>query len=220
LDGEGGARGGASLPRLVLIADRFTAVERAAQVVAAVEAGVRWVQLRDHAAGEPAFARAAQALAARLRDVVPDVWISINSRLEVAQALGAGMHVGFRGPSVAEARAALKAEVLIGCSVHNPKEAARAVAAGADYLFVSPIFPTRSKPGHPGMGLTALRTIGAAFPVVPIFALGGLSPAHAAACREAGAYGAAVLSGIMEADASAEAARRYLQVLTQAHGAP
>ena len=45
---------------------------------------------------------------------------------------------------------------LIGVSAHSPPEAAAQLASGADYVTLSPIFPTASKPGYgPTLGLAA-----------------------------------------------------------------
>ena len=51
------------LPRLMLIAARFTVMHRAERVVEAVDAGVEWVQFRDHEADEGRYMDAALLLA-------------------------------------------------------------------------------------------------------------------------------------------------------------
>ena len=139
--------------------------------------------------------------------------VSVNTRLGLAEALGLGLHVGVRGPSVAEARRRLGEEIPIGCSAHDLSERQEAAAAGAVYLFFSPVFSTSSKPGHPGLGTAALRTFCGALPETPVFALGGISPERTAECLGAGAYGIAVLSGILHAPDPAEAVRTYLHAL-------
>ncbi|MEM8559902.1 MAG: thiamine phosphate synthase [Bacteroidota bacterium] len=196
----------------MLIADRFTSATHADAAVEAVRGGVRWVHLRDHTADSAAFASASRRLVHQLRAVAPDVRISVNTRLDVAHSLGLDGHVGTRGPSVAQARAALP-DALIGYSAHSADEARQAEAAGGDYLLFSPIFPTSSKPGHPGVGLDALRAVCAAV-AVPVFALGGLTPASVPACLNAGAHGVAVLSGILNASDPTAAARAYLDGLS------
>lgn len=197
-------------PRLVLVADGFTAPGVGARVVRAVEAGVRWVQLRDHEAPPDRFEEAARALAARLCRVAPGLLLSVNARPGVAQALGASVHTGRRGPSIAEVRLALGPLALVGYSAHDEEEARRAASQGASYLFFSPVYRTSSKPGQEGTGLEALRAVCEAVHPVPVLALGGITPARVAACREAGAHGVAVLSGILAAQDPGEAARRYL----------
>ena len=202
-------------PRLILIADGFTEPAAAARAEAAAGAGVPWVHLRDHAAPTDVFAEAARTLTARLRSVQPDVRISINARLPVAKRLGVGLHTGAAGPGIEVARQALGAGVPIGFSAHSVEEGRCARAAGADYLFFSPIFPTTSKPGQPDLGVRALEAFCEAVMPVPVFALGGVTPARVVVCLEAGAYGVAVRSGILAAENPAEAARAYGDALAR-----
>ena len=204
---------GETLPRLLLIADGFVGdddVQRRA--LDAVEAGVPWVQLRDHGAAAEEFEREAGRFVAALREREPDLAISVNTHAEIAHRLGVGLHVGWRGPSVAEARARLPGAPL-SAAVHSADGAIAAAEAGADALLFSPVFPTSSKPGQPPAGLDALAECCAAVPGVPVFALGGVAPERVADCLAAGAHGVAVLSGILHTADSAAATRRYLQVL-------
>lgn len=200
-------------PCLALIADRFTQPDRADRATKAVQAGIRWVHLRDHSAGPDAFGDAARALTERLRNMAPDVTISVNSHLDMAPELDAGLHVGRRGPSPAVARSLLGDDVLIGYSAHGEVEATKARLQAADYFFFSPVFPTSSKPDHPGAGLSALRSFCQTTGATPVLALGGITPERVAPCRRAGAWGVAVLSGIMEATTPSAATRAYLRAL-------
>ena len=198
---------GMALPRLLLIADGFAAGHATPRetwpphlmqlrAFAAAAAGVGWVQLRDHGASSEAFGREA----GRFRDDVVrarlPVRLSVNTHVEVARRLGLGLHVGRRGPSVAEARA-LFPDVPLSAAVHSVEEALAAASAGADAVLFSPVFETTSKPGEPGAGLDALAECCAAVPSVPVFALGGVTPERVADCLDAGAHGVAVLSGIL-----------------------
>lgn len=198
------------LPRLVLIADRFTDPARAERVVALVEAGVRWVHLRDHEAEATVFYRAAASLVEDLRREAPAVRIAVNTRVAVAEALGLDLHVGMRGPAVAEARRRIGADRLLGYSAHGLEDAVKACRAGVDYCFLSPIFSTTSKPGHAGRGVSWLADVCAALPELPVIALGGLTPERVPPCLQAGAYGVAVLSGLMDASDPRAAAYAYL----------
>ena len=200
-------------PRLLFIADGFTDIAVASRIETAVAAGVRWVQLRDHGADDATFDRAAAALVPRLRDLRADLWLSTNRHPAVASRLGAGVHLGAHGPSLAAVRQRFADIPLIGYSAHDPTEAAEALGEGARYVTVSPIFPTGSKPGHPGIGLSALASWTAALAPAPVYALGGITPERAAACLQRGAAGVAVLSGLLHADDIAQAVRAYQAAL-------
>ena len=202
-----------SLPRLVLLADGFTQSARVECAEASVEAGVAWVHLRDHAAPADVFGRAAHALVSRLRAIKPDVRISINTCLPAAQRLGTGLHVGVRGPEVGVARRTLGAEAFVGFSAHSLDEGRHALAAGADYLFFSPIFSTTSKPDQCGLGVAALEAFCDALAPAPVFALGGIVPSRVAACLKAGAHGVAVLSGILSAGNPTQAVQAYQEAI-------
>src|SRR5690606_38686918 len=141
--GAGGKPDWAGLPRLLLIADGFvtgraglSAEAVRARVERLVGAGVRGVQFRDHGAEPEAFREAAVRLAARLRAEHPDLVLMVNGHPEVALAIGAVLHVGHRGPSVAEARHLVGEGALLGYSAHSPTDARRAAEAGADLLLV------------------------------------------------------------------------------------
>ena len=198
------------LPRLILIADRFTDPSVAHHVLAAVRAGVPWVHLRDHAAGEDVFLTAARAITDAIRRDAPHVLISINGRLDVARELGTGFHTGVHGPSIPDARNALhESDGPVGYSAHGAREARLALEAGADYLFFSPVYPTTSKPGQPARGLDGLRGVTQDVEK-PVYALGGITPERVRGCMDAGAYGVAVLGGILKADDPALAVQAYL----------
>lgn len=57
--------------------------------------------------------------------------------------------------------------------VHNRAEALAGKRAGAEALFVSPVFPTRSHPGAPALGPRQARRIGRGLGL-PLIALGGM----------------------------------------------
>ena len=67
---------------------------------------------------------------------------------------------------------------LMTASAHNRREALAAIRAGADALFVSPVFATRSHPGARALGRVRLglmiRGLG-----VPVIALGGMDAPRA-----------------------------------------
>jgi thiamine monophosphate synthase len=83
---------------------------------------------------------------------------------------------------------------LTGRSCHDE---AGVMTSIEDYVTLSPIFLTSSKPGYgPALG-THILSVRASRPIV---ALGGVDDAaKAAACREAGAAGVAVMGAVMRA---------------------
>ncbi len=191
-----------TLPRLCLIADGVVtgragrdADDVARRVLDAVAAGVPWVALRDPAADGRAFLRVAGRLAERLRALRPDVTLSVHGRLDVARRIGAIHHATRHGAPVADG---VTAGLVAGASVHDAEEASRAVADGASYVFASPVWPTKTHPGAPVLGLDGLRALVGATPV-PVLALGGVDATRVAEALAAGVHGVAVLSAILDA---------------------
>jgi len=182
----------------MLVTDRRRARQPLAEAVAAaVAGGVGLVQLRE----KDLSPRELGAWAERLRELTRGrALLVINDRADVAAAVGAdGVHLGRQGLPVAVARAVVGPDRLVGRSVHSVEEAVAAERAEADYLVVGSIFATASHPDQPPAGLDLLRAVRAAVSL-PLFAIGGITAANAAACRVAGAHGVAVIGNILEAD--------------------
>ena len=85
---------------------------------------------------------------------------------------------------------------LVSASAHFTAEIAEAVALGADYATLSPIFATDCKPGAAPLGTAALAAACKESPI-PIFALGGIGMDKLDACIEAGAAGCCMMSELM-----------------------
>lgn len=177
-------------------------------VVAAVRGGASVVQLRDkHAADGELIDQARRLKAALAGSGVP---LIINDRLAVAVESGAdGLHIGQDDGEVAEARAALGEQAILGLSVQTLEQLARIDAKRLDYLGLGPVFATPSKHDHAEpLGFAGLATLAAASPL-PGVAIGGLKAEHVAATRQAGAQGLAVISAICGMPDPEAAARAF-----------
>lgn len=192
---------------LLAVTDRHQAARALPdQVAALVEAGIRWVWFRDR--DLPMAERRALAEAVRAVTASAGARLSIGGDVGLAAATGAdGVHLPL-GSDIAVARRHLGPAALVGVSAHSLTEAEAAARAGADYATLSPIYASASKPGYgPALGPEALTAAAAALPVM---ALGGVTPGRAAACRRAGASGAAVMGELMRAADPAPLVRALL----------
>lgn len=181
-----------------------------AQVAAALEGGAALVQYRNKTAA-PAL-RATQAAALHTLCRAHGTPLIINDDLALALTLeGAGLHLGGDDGDLASARARLGPGRLLGASCYNDfSRAARAAAAGADYLAFGAVFPSATKPGAvaaPLGLLTQARALGR-----PLAAIGGITLARAGAVLEAGADLLAVVSDVFEAPDIRAQARAYAQL--------
>jgi thiamine-phosphate pyrophosphorylase len=194
-------------PPLLVISDRSQARLPLIEVAAAAFAGgCRWFSLREKdlpAAERRALLAELVALGRR-----HGAMVMAHDDLDAVIATSAG---GVHLPSGADP-AATRARLphgLIGASAHSAEEAAALIAAGADYVTISPVFLTDSKPGYgPALGLDGLAAAVRAAKG-PVVALAGITPANAASCIETGAAGIAVMGEIMRA-ADPEATVRAL----------
>ncbi|GAA4253993.1 thiamine phosphate synthase [Dactylosporangium darangshiense] len=82
---------------------------------------------------------------------------------------------------------------------------------GVDFATLSPIYPTRSKPGYgPPLGLAALGRMAQVAPV-PVYALGGVDTAvRVRDCLDEGAAGVAVMGAVMRAEDPARFVKELL----------
>lgn len=189
-----------SLPGpLLLITDRTLSRQPLWDVVASAgAAGCRWVLVREKDLSPAQLAAVVQELMAATEHA--GVLFSVSSDPTVAIRCGAfGVHLS-KDRSVAEARRIGGLHLCIGVSAHSWEEARRAADEGADYITLSPIFLTASKPGYgPALGLTILRQISTALPI-PVVALGGVTAQNARGCLCAGAAAVAIMGEIMRAE--------------------
>ncbi|MEQ6917744.1 thiamine phosphate synthase [Halomonas aquatica] len=195
---------------LYLITDRGLCAEHGLveTVVAAVRGGVTLVQLRDKHASDAELVDQARRLKAALTGT--GVALIINDRLEVALAAGAdGLHIGQDDGDVAEARAALGPQAILGLSVQTHDQLACIDPSALDYLGLGPVFATPSKHDHAEpLGFEGLAALAAASPL-PSVAIGGLKAEHLAATWGAGAEGLAVISAICGTPDPEMAARAF-----------
>jgi thiamine-phosphate diphosphorylase len=174
---------------VVVVTDRRQAVTPLPeQVAAAVAGGARWVLLREK--DLPRLQRA--ALAARLRALLAPA----GGRLIVAgpDPLGGdAVHLSTTDPG-----APPDGVTLVGRSCHHAAELHRLTTE--DYVTVSPVFPSTSKPGYgPPLRLAGLADL-CRRTSRPVLALGGVeTPERATACVAAGAAGVAVMGAVMRA---------------------
>lgn len=166
-------------------------------------AGVDYIQLRE----KDLTGRELQALAHDATQIVrksrSQTRLLINSRTDVALALGApGVHLTSTDVSPEDVRRVWSSahgpgEPVIAVSCHSVPEVVGAERAGADFVVFGPIFE-KAASRESALGLTALRE--ACQVAIPVLALGGITLNNARACVEAGAKGIAAIRLFQEGD--------------------
>lgn len=184
--------------RLLLVTDRSQVpVQSLSEAVRlAVEAGLPAVQLRerDLPTGD------LLALARTIHNITKPrgVPLLINDRVDLALALHLdGVHLRANSLPVSVARRLLGDHRLLGVSTHSIDEVRRANDEGADYVIVGPVYDTPSKRafGRP-LGLERLAEA-CRDSSIPVFAIGGITRERITEVRHAGAYGVAMIGGIL-----------------------
>jgi thiamine-phosphate pyrophosphorylase len=199
-----------ALPALYAIVDPLDTGRSPIDLAAALlEGGARLLQLRLKAAP----AREVLEIARVVRPLAQQAGarLIVNDRPDVARAAGAdGVHLGQDDLPVAAARTVLGAGGIVGVSTHSVGQARAAVAAGADYLGVGPVFETTSKVGAlAARGLDLVRAVRHEV-TLPLVAIGGITPTTAPEVRAAGADAVAMIAALVRAPDVAAAVRDAL----------
>ncbi len=183
-------------------------------VAQAESCGGRVVQYRNKNGETREMYREAQ----RLREICRNAAFLINDRIDIALAVNAdGVHLGQSDMPYAAARKMLGPEKIIGITVHNLAEAVEAHNLGADYLGVSPIFPTATKPdAGKEAGIVLIEEISARIDI-PLIAIGGINLANAPEVLRAGADGVCAISAVVAKENVGEEIKKF-QELFRAFG--
>ena len=197
-----------------------------------LDVGVSAIQLREKDLSDAEYIKLAEPLCKLCHAYSAQLFI--NSRIKIAIEIGAdGLHLPGDSASVGKVIEETNHRFIIGSSVHALTEAKQREIEGADFITYSPIYPTLSKPGYgpvvgpdPDSGgcspidrdrlerhkigieddLEGLRKVTEGVNI-PVFALGGITPERVSECLNAGAYGVAVMSGVMSPENGTQQAK-------------
>ena len=200
--------------RLYTFVDTAYLLGRAPEVVAQqlCDGGSDLIQLRAKKSTLDEIRRMAEKIRPITRRA--NVGLAINDHLEIARDLGAELcHLGQEdffdaGHSHVSQIQDAKSKTLIGLSTHSPEQARRALAAGADYLAIGPVYATGTKPNAKPVTLEYVRWA-AANVNIPWFAIGGINLKNLDDVLAAGAKGICVVSAILNASDATKACAEF-----------
>jgi thiamine-phosphate pyrophosphorylase len=176
------------------------------------DGGSDLIQLRAKGLPASEVLRLARALVPVLRGA--HVGLVINDHPEVALEVGAPwVHLGQEdffdaGYQHVGELSSKKAGCQIGLSTHAPDQCARAVAAGADYVAIGPIFATGTKPSARPVTVDYVQWARENVSI-PWFAIGGINLETVDTVVRAGARSICVVSAILNASDVAAACREF-----------
>ena len=160
---------------------------------AALERGVRLIQVRERNMAPEAYTRFAQ----RVVEIAHryGARVLVNGDATVAKNAGAdGVHL----PGQQLLRLAAPPGDFWAASCHDARELERAAELGASFVVLSPVLPTASHPGEAGIGWEKFASLIRGYPL-PVYALGGMQVDLLDTAMQHGAHGMALLSGIWPA---------------------
>ncbi|GAO31458.1 thiamin-phosphate pyrophosphorylase [Geofilum rubicundum JCM 15548] len=194
---------------MMYITPNRTAAEVERLVLAFLEGGGRWVQLRLKDVSEASVYERAKKVQGLCRQ--HDAIFIVNDYPEIALQLGAdGVHLGKLDMPVEEARMLFGPEKIIGGTANTLEDMIRLSKSGVDYLGLGPFrYTTTKKNLSPVLGLAGYRTLLHQFRSLefhtPVTAIGGILLEDVADILATGVDGIAV-SGVLSRSGNAGAA--------------
>lgn len=207
LDGNRAIVRAVQLPPLYLITDsaRYGTDKTLQGLEDALECGVRLVQMREKHLAAPRFLELAAELVERCRRA--GARLLVNADPQLVERIGAdGVHLDSQRLMSLNARPLRTPGLLVAASCHDEHELARAQSIGADFVTLSTVLRTGSHPDARPLGWQRFGELAGAA-ALPVYALGGLSPADAGLARWQGAQGVAAISSVWGADSIAAAVK-------------
>lgn len=136
--------------------------------------------------------------------------IVLNDRLDIAVLRQlTTIHLPGHGLPVKEVKRMFP-DMQVGRSVHSLDEAIRVERDGADYVLYGHCFETNSKKGIAPNGIHFISNMKKELNI-PVYAIGGITPARIEALQELRADGIAVMSGIFSANDPRQSALNFLK---------
>ncbi|MCL2372925.1 MAG: thiamine phosphate synthase [Defluviitaleaceae bacterium] len=164
----------------------------------ACKGGITLLQLREKNLTGKEF----YDLAIKVKSITDqhDIPLIINDRIDIAMATdAAGVHLGQSDIPLATAKAMLGHDKILGATTKTLAQAQAAYQAGANYLGVGAIYPTKTKVITVLTPIETLKEIAANIPI-PTIAIGGLDQTNLSPLKNSGAKGIAVVRAIMESN--------------------
>ena len=178
-----------------------------------LDGGARFLQLRAKTLPSGAFLDICDAVVSLAREA--GALVIVNDRVDLAKLSGAsGVHVGQDDLPVAEARALLDEQAIVGFSTHAVAQVKTALSQPSTYVAVGPVFGTRTKDtGYEAVGLQLVSEAARLCSQRPVVAIGGITLENAPSVIEAGAACVAVIGDLLAGGKPEERVRAYIRTL-------
>ena len=177
----------------------------------AIQGGATLLQYRHKTASDALRREQAQALLALCRTM--KVPLIINDHVDLCEAIDAdGIHVGGTDASVADVRARVGADKIIGASCYGDLQLARDAAhAGASYVAFGGFYPSRVKKYEvttpADIVSRAKRELR-----VPVCVIGGMTPDNSRPLVDEGADMVAAISSVYQSEDPSSSASAFIHL--------
>ena len=184
------------------------------QVEQALQGGARIIQFRDKSNDQPQ--RLNTALKLRQLTQQYNALLIINDDVALCQQSQAdGVHLGQEDTNLAQARATLGPNAIIGATCHGSLALAQtAMENGATYLAFGRFFASSTKPDALPANLDELKSFVANCPL-PTVAIGGINLNNAAPLLAAGFSMLAVVGDVFAAPEIRQQCEQYQRLFTE-----
>jgi 8-oxo-dGTP diphosphatase len=160
----------------------------------ALSQGIRRVQVRARGLSGDAWQALARQAVARCRHAGAEVLL--NGDIDLARELQVGVQL--RASQLAGlADRPLPAGLPVAASCHTATDLRQAEAVGCDFAVVGSVYPTLSHPGGEPLGWPGFASLREGVSL-PLYAIGGMTPADMPQARRHGAQGIAAIRGLWE----------------------
>jgi thiamine-phosphate pyrophosphorylase len=201
-----------NLTRLQYISQGNTFDEQYQNICSALDAGVKWIQLRWKNADSRELFQLAEKVYLLCEHY--NSIFTINDYPEIAATLNCnGVHLGLNDMSVNEARKILKPQQWIGGTANTLNDVLQRIEEKVTYIGLGPFrFTTTKEKLSPILGLEGYKNILSNIKTdIPIYAIGGITEEDIVPLMETGIYGVVISSAITNAKDKI----RYIQKLNQ-----
>lgn len=187
------------------------------QVMAVIEGGCRWIQVRMKDASDEEIKKVVDSI--KPKCIETGTFLLLDDRVELAKELNVGgVHLGKEDMPVSKARMILGAAAVIGVTANTMSDILAVSSLDIDYYGIGPYAQTETKENlSPVLGLDGIRKI--CFEMeekniqIPHVAVGGIKLDDVLPLLESGVNGIAVSGAIAFADNIEAETRKFIDLL-------
>lgn len=206
--------------KLQFITNSLDSSEILKQCQAALQGGVRWIQLRMKEASTDERTAVARSIHKLMQDYPSSILIIDDDVEAVLRADADGVHVGLNDLPPAQVRALLGNEKIIGATCNTTQDIALRALQGVDYIGVGPYRNTTTKkllsPLLGEKGMSRLVQFNRSLPnPLPMVGIGGIESDDLPSLASIGLYGVALSGVINQADNPQAESSRLVKLINQ-----